>query len=163
MNTFEHTWKRSNNWALVVLPSNKLPNDRNQKNALQAAVDLEQVGQIKHANRSYQAIAKRWPNSYVAVMGMANTSLSLHQPERATSSYLHAAQLQPQQADIYNNLAYSLQAQSCYQASLISIQCAITLEPINPEYQDSLRELTQAAKPKVESKTCPKITCPGKD
>ena len=159
MNTFEHTWQRANNWALVVLPSDTLPNDRNLVSVLQAAVNLEQVGQIEHANLAYQAIAKRWPNSYVAVMGMANTYLSLQQLEKATSSYLRAAEIQPYQADIYNNLAYSLHALSCHDSSLQSIQCAITLEPDNPEYHDSLQELTQPTSG-TKTKTCPKITCP---
>ncbi len=159
MNTFEHTWQRANNWALVVLPSDTLPNDRNLVSVLQAAVDLEQVGQIEHANLAYQAIAKRWPSSYVAIMGIANTYLSLQQPDKATSSYLRAAEIQPLQADIYNNLAYSLHAQSCHDASLKSIQCAITLEPNNLEYRDSLRELGQS-KSEIDSITCPMINCP---
>ena len=162
MRTFEHTWQRSDNWALVVLPSDTLPNDRNQINVLQAAVDLEQVGQTEHANRAYQAITKRWPDSYVATMGMANTYLLLQQPEKATTSYLRAASIQPQQADIYNNLAYSLQAQSCHTASLNSIQCAIALDPDNLEYKDSLRELTQSKQKSSSKKACPTISCPRK-
>lgn len=159
MSTFEHTWQRAKNWALVVLPSDTLPNDRNQINILQAAVDLEQVGQIEPANRAYQSITRRWPDSYVAAMGVANTYFSLQQVEKATASYLRAAEIQPQQADIYNNLAYSLNAQSCHQTSLQSIQCAISLEPDNLEYRDSLREISQS-KAASESKTCPQITCP---
>jgi len=159
MSTFEKTWQRANNWALVVLPSNTLPNDRNLINALKAAVDLEQVGQIEHANRAYQAITKRWPDSYVAVMGTANTYFSLRQPEKATANYIRATKIQPQQADTYNNLAYSLQAQTCRHAALQTIQCAINLEPENLEYQDSLRELSQS-KTNSDSKVCPEITCP---
>ena len=159
MSTFERTWQRANNWAIVVLPSDTLPNDRNLINVLQAAVDLEQVGQIEHANLAYRSIAKRWPNSYVAVMGMANTYLNLQQLEKATASYLRAAEIQPHQADIYNNLAYSLHALSCHDSSLQSIQCAITLEPENLEYHDSLQELTQPTSGS-KTKTCPNITCP---
>ena len=161
MGTFEQTWQRANNWALVVLPSDTLPNDRNLINVLQAAVDLEQVGQIEHANHAYQSITKRWPDSFVAVMGLANTYLHLQKPNQATTNYLRAAELKPQQADIYNNLAYSLQAQTCNKASKQSIQCAIALEPDNLEYKDSYRELTQA-KPGIDTNSCPVITCPQK-
>ena len=158
MGTFEQTWQRANNWALVVLPSNTLPNDRNLINVLQAAVDLEQVGKIDQANSAYQAILKRWPNSYVAVMGLANTYLSMQQPEDATTNYLRAIEIQPQNADIYNNLAYSLHAQGCYSESLKSIQCANTIEPGNLEYLDSFRELNQS-KSRIDKSNCPQISC----
>ena len=159
MGTFEQTWQRANNWALVVLPSDTLPNDRNLRNVLQAAVDLEQVGQHEHANRAYQAIMKRWPNSFVAIMGLANTHLRLQEPDLATKNYLRAAKIQPKHADIYNNLAYSLHAQHCHKISIQSIQCAIKLEPDNLEYRDSLKELA-SLKSKPDSKFCPKLICP---
>ncbi len=160
MRTFEHTWNRANNWALVVLPSNTLPNDRNLDNILQAVVDLEEVGQINAANQTYQAIVKRWPESYVATMGIANTYLRMNQPDQATKNYIKAAQLKPHEADIYNNLSYSFLAQSCYSASLNSIHCATTLEPNNPVYQDSLREITALTNSKKQdASNCPIFKC----
>jgi len=158
MSVFEHTWKRSNRWAMAVLPTDTLPNDRNLINALQAAVDLEEVGQIEAANQAYQTITKRWPDSLVAVMGAANTHLTLGNTESATTHYLRALELKPQRADIYNNLAYSLLGQSCYQSSLSSIQCAISLDSSNPEFLDSQREISQATN-KSTLESCPKISC----
>ena len=159
MSVFEHTWKRANRWAMVILPADTLPNDRNQINILQAAVDLEEVGQIQAANQAYQAITKRWPEGFVAVMGAANTHLTLGNPQQATTYYLRAKEIKPQRADVYNNLAYSLLAQSCYQSSINAIQCAISLDPSNPEFLDSKREITQSVT-KTTLKTCPKIHCP---
>ena len=159
MSVFEHTWKRAKRWGLVVLPADTLPNDRNQINILQAAVDLEEVGQIQAANSSYRAITKRWPESFVANMGAANTHLTLGNPDKATDYYLRAREIKPQRADIYNNLAYSLLAQSCYQTSQISIQCALKLDANNPEYQDSQREISQSQN-KTTLRSCPKIACP---
>jgi tetratricopeptide (TPR) repeat protein len=158
MSVFEHTWKRSNRWAMAVLPTDVLPNDRNLLNVLQAAVDLEEVGQIEAANQTYQTITKRWPDSLVALMGAANTHLRLGNPESATNFYLRARELKPQRADIYNNLAYSLLGQSCYQSSLSSIQCAISLDSSNPEFLDSQREISQSAN-KTSLESCPKVPC----
>ncbi len=158
MSVFEFTWKRSNRWAMAVLPTNTLPNDRNLFNALQAAVDLEEVGQIEAANQTYQTITRRWPESLVALMGAANSHLTLGNADKATYFYLRARELNPQRADIYNNLAYSLLAQSCYQSSIRSIQCAISLDGNNPEFLDSQREISQSTN-KTTLKTCPKITC----
>ncbi len=158
MSVFEFTWKRSNRWAMAVLPTDILPNDRNLIHALQAAVDLEEVGQIEAANQTYQTITKRWPESLVAIMGVANTYLTLGNPEMATSFYLKARALNPGRADIYNNLAYSLLGQICYQSSMDSIQCAISLDPNNPEFQDSQREITQSTNQST-LKSCPKISC----
>ena len=158
MQTFEHTWQRANNWALVVLPSDTLPNDRNLINTLQAVVDLEEVGQIEAANRGYQSIVKRWPESFVAIMGMANTYLRLQQPQQATKSYARAAELKPQEADIYNNLAYSLLAQSCYTSAVNAVRCAINLQPENLEYQDSFKEIS-ASNTKKDLKDCPIFKC----
>ena len=159
MSVFEHTWKRSNRWAMVTLPAGTLPNDRNQINILQAAVDLEEVGQTRAANKTYQAITKRWPDSFVAMMGTANTHLTLGNSKDATSYYLRAREIKPQRADVYNNLAYSLLAQSCYQSSLSSIQCAISLDSNNPEFLDSKREIIQSTS-KSSRKSCPIISCP---
>jgi tetratricopeptide (TPR) repeat protein len=158
MSVFEFTWKRSNRWAMAVLPTDTLPNDRNLINALQAAVDLEEVGQTEAANQTYQTITKRWPESLVAIMGAANTHLTLGRPTKATLFYLKARDLNPGRADIYNNLAYSLLGQTCYQSSLQSIQCAISLKPNNPEFLDSKQEITQSSN-KSTLKTCPKISC----
>ncbi len=160
MSVFEFTWKRSDRWAMAVLPSNTLPNDRNLINILQAAVDLEEVGQIEAANQTYQTIITRWPESLVAIMGAANTHLTLGNPAKATSLYLNARDLNPTRADIYNNLAYSLLRQSCYQSSLDSISCAISLKPNNPEFLDSQREITQS-KNKSNLQSCPTISCGG--
>jgi len=158
MSVFEFTWKHSKLWAMAVLPTDTLPNDRNLINALQAAVDLEEVGQVEAANQTYQTITKRWPDSLVAVMGTANTHLTLGNPGNATKFYLRARELEPQRADIYNNLAYSLQAQSCYQSSLSSINCAISLDSSNAEFLDSKREITQSTN-KASLKSCPRIRC----
>jgi tetratricopeptide (TPR) repeat protein len=159
MSVFEFTWKRSNRWAMAVLPTDTLPNDRNLINTLQAAVDLEEVGQIDAANQTYQTITKRWPDSLVAIMGAANSHLTLGNAENATSYYLRALELKPKRADIYNNLAYSLLEQSCYQSSLSSIQCAISLDSSNAEFLDSQHEINQS-KSKSSLKSCPKISCP---
>ncbi len=158
MHTFEHTWNRADNWALVVLPTNQLPNDRNLKNVLQAAVDLEQVGKIQAANETYQNISKRWPDNLVAVMGAANTFLQLQQPDEATPRYLRALEIKPEKADIYNNLAYSLIRQNCNAAALTSINCAIKLDPSNAEFKDSLQEISAAGNSN-QTKNCPTIRC----
>ena len=159
MSVFEFTWKRSKRWAMAVLPVDTLPNDRNLINALQAAVDLEEVGQTQAANQAYQTITRRWPDSFVAVMGAANSHLTLGNSGNATEFYLRALELKPTRADIYNNLAYSLLAQSCYESSLTSIQCAIVLSPDNPEFLDSQREISQSANKKTLN-SCPIISCP---
>jgi len=158
MSVFEFTWQRSKRWAMAVLPTDTLPNDRNLINALQAAVDLEEVGQIEAANETYQTVTRRWPESLVAVMGAANTHLALGNAEHATRFYLRARELSPQRADIYNNLAYSLLAQSCYPTSLSAIQCALSLEPGNPEFLDSQREISQATN-KTSQELCPQFIC----
>lgn len=158
MSVFEFTWKRSNRWAMVVLPAGKIPNDRNQINILQAAVDLEEVGQVPAANQTYQAITKRWPDSFVALMGAANTHLQLKQPKQATSFYLRANKVKPTEADVYNNMAYSLLGQECAQSALESIHCAISLEPNNTEYQSSLNEIKPLAS-KNDVNDCPIFEC----
>lgn len=158
LSTFEHTWNRANNWALVILPSDQLPNDHNKKNILQAAVDLEQVGKIENANETYRAVAKRWPTNYVATMGIANTYLAMQQPQKATENYLKALHIQPDNSDTFNNLAYSLHLLTCDEAALQSIQCAIKLEPDNLEYQDSLKEISKSIN-MSPAENCPEIKC----
>ena len=158
MSVFEFTWKRSNRWAMAVLPTDTLPNDRNLINALQAAVDLEEVGQTEAANQTYQTITKRWPESFVALMGAANTHLQLKQPKQATSYYLRANKVKPTEAGVYNNMAYSLLEQECHQSALKSIDCAISLEPNNAEFQSSLNEIKPLTSRK-DVNVCPVFEC----
>lgn len=161
MSVFEFTWKRSNRWAMVVLPTDTLPNDRNLINALQAVVDLEEVGQIQAANQAYRTITKRWDKSFVAIMGAANTYLNLGKPEHATPFYLRASELKPERGDVYNNLAYSLLGQSCYEPALTSIECALALDSNNAEFLDSHQDITQSPSRKTLD-NCPIIACPVK-
>ncbi len=159
MSVFEFTWKRSNRWAMAVLPTDTLPNDRNLINALQAAVDLEEVGQINAANQTYQTITKRWGDSFVAVMGAANTYLTLGKPESATPFYLRASELKPERGEVYNNLAYSLLGQSCFEPALTAVECALHIDPENEEYKDSFQEISHSSLRKTRN-NCPIISCP---
>ncbi len=159
MSVFEFTWKRSNRWAMAVLPTDTLPNDRNLINALQAAVDLEEVGQIEAANQTYQTITRRWGDSFVAVMGAANTYLTLGKPENATPFYLRASEIKPERGEVYNNMAYSLLGQSCFEPALTAIECALAIDPGNTEFKDSHQEISQSSNRKTVN-SCPIISCP---
>ena len=53
--TFENTWKRSTQWALLVLPPGKLPASASEQQALRAAIDLEKTGKHRAAQITYAA------------------------------------------------------------------------------------------------------------
>ena len=74
IDTFEHTWRRGDYWALVVLSPDDLPASADVVHVERAAVALERVGRAQEAAIAYSAILKRWPKSYTALMGCGSTS-----------------------------------------------------------------------------------------
>lgn len=140
--TFEKTWQRAGHWALVIVPAETMPPTATAANYLTTAIDLEQVGRVVTAHRAYASARQRWPKNLLAHSGFANTAYALGDFGAAVAAYRAALALDPERADIWNNLAYALAAQGRREDSLAAIRRALELDPDNPNLGDSLTELT---------------------
>jgi tetratricopeptide (TPR) repeat protein len=106
--TFEHTWRRAGDWALLVLPPDRLPTTGGEMVALRAANGLEQAKQYKEAAISYAAIAREWPDSLTAQIGLGNARHGSGDLAGAEKALRAALARHPDAAPAWNNLAVVL-------------------------------------------------------
>ncbi len=140
---FERTWARSNYWSVVVVPPDIMPPSATQEAFTEAAIALESSLSPELAASMYSNGHRRWPQSYLLLMGLANSVFSLQQYDRAEALYLQAIELQPQRAEAWNNLAYARIYQGKKIGAVEAVEQAIHLDPTNPEYQASKQEIFQ--------------------
>ncbi len=139
--TFERTWRRAGNWALVIVSPDSIPPTAGSAAYLAAAVDLEAVGRSDAAHRAYAAATKRWPGNPLALAGLGNTAYARGDFIAAERAYRAILERDPVRADIWNNLAYALAEQGRLETAMDAIRRALELEPANPNFADSLIEL----------------------
>lgn len=140
-NLFLRTWERAQRWSVVINPPGQLPATAIEANYVKAVHTLEQIGELEAALTAYESAIARWPGGDSAYFGAGNTAYALGQFERAQAFYSTYVELQPSATEGWNNLAYSMMQQGCRSESLQAIQCALQLEPGNPNYLDSQVEI----------------------
>lgn len=109
MNTFEHTWARSQHWGIVILPADRLPATATAEAYLRSVVDFESTQQRwQLANTAYRTALTRWPNNLIAQMGLGNSAYQLADLSAATDAFRNAVRDHPDTAAAHNNLAQVL-------------------------------------------------------
>ena len=104
MSVFERTWARSGYWAMVATAPSVLPSSPDASSLLAAVAALERVD-AGSAARAYTALTERHPALYGAWFGLGNESHSTGDLAGAARAFSRAAQIDPQAADGWNNLA----------------------------------------------------------
>lgn len=157
LSTFERTWARTGQWALVIVKPDDIPATANLADWLQTAYDAEKTGQTLTAERAYRAAMAQWPSHKQAGIALAN--LYYHQQQFADADAVYATLTQAftQQAALYNNRAYTLKAMGCHQTALASAACAKRLAPEDANIQSTFEDMLKL-EPLTDS-ACPKITC----
>ena len=108
MRVFERTWRRGDYWGLVVVPPSVMPATADEAGFLAAAVGLERADQFQAANVAYLTAVDAWPNSFIAWMGVGNSSYRGGEADAAIRAFRRAAKLQPDNGIPLNNLALVL-------------------------------------------------------
>ena len=139
---FEKTWQRADHWALVVVGTDSIPATVGVDAYLAAVIAMEQVGRLDSAREAYATAVQRWPDSLLAHSGLGNTSYALGDYAGAVSAYRAGLVIDPEKAELWNNLAYALAQLGRREASLEAIENALKLDPGNAGWQDSRRELS---------------------
>ena len=101
--TFERTWQRGNNWAMLALPPTELPATADVQGMARSLAALEQQPRAAHA--AYVAALARWPQQPQLLLGLGNTAYALHDLPAAAQAYEAASTAQADFADAWNNLA----------------------------------------------------------
>lgn len=108
LDTFEHTWRRGDYWALVVLPPETLPASGSEAEVVDAAVAIERLGLTGDAAQAYGATVERWPGSGPAWLGLGNTSYAMGNLSGAADAFGRATVADPDFGAAWNNLAVVL-------------------------------------------------------
>jgi tetratricopeptide (TPR) repeat protein len=143
---FERTWARSGYWAMVATAPERLPKTPGNDALVAAAAALERVDTTA-AHRAYAALVERDPALYAAWMGLGNSAFALGDPAAAASAFARAAQLQPQSADAFNNLALALLANRRIDEARDAAQRAVAIGgPRIERYRKTLATIERAAR-----------------
>jgi tetratricopeptide (TPR) repeat protein len=108
LSRFEHTWARSNYWAVVITPPGKLPATAEEIPYLQSVTALERLSFWEETEQAYAAAAKRWPKSLPAWLGLGNSRYALNNLTGAEAAFRRAVELHADSAAALNNLAQVL-------------------------------------------------------
>ena len=127
LDIFERTWRRGNYWALVVLRPDTLPASADEPSALRAAMGLERAARYPEAADAYRAILRRWPDSFIGLIGLGNAQFADGDPIGAESVFRNAINLKPSRAEAWNNLAYALAAQGRREEAIAAAREAVRL------------------------------------
>lgn len=139
---FLNIWGRSEYWGLLVLPPDRLPAKVGEGDWLEAVAGLEGSGQWQGAAIGYNAALKRWPNSFVAWMGLGNSRYTLHDLAGSAEAFRRATLLQPENGIPFNNLAQVLSNQGKRTEALAAAQRAVDLGgPLLDNFRQTLEEI----------------------
>jgi len=136
--TFEHTWARSDSWAMLALPADRLPATATESAYVSAVASLERVAPAA-ARRGYATALARWPRSLAVQIGLGNLSYAMRDLPAAADAYQRATQDHPEAADAWNNLAQALHELGSRDAALAAARRAVSLGgPRLPAYRETL-------------------------
>ncbi len=127
LTTFEHTWSRSNYWAMLALPPEQLPQDADEERYVAAVITLEKIGQIAAAHTGFESALQRWPENLAARMGLGNTAYALGDLPAAERAFRTATEQYPGAAAAFNNLADTLARLQRYPEALLAAEQAVQL------------------------------------
>lgn len=144
LSNFERTWARSQYWAMVALPPERLPASAAEDAYVAAAVALERAS-ANAALRAYATALTRWPRNLVARIGSGNLAYAMKDFAAAEAAYRQAAHDHPQSADAWNNLAQTLLEVGRKNEALAAAQRAVALGgPRLTHYQATLRTIAES-------------------
>lgn len=153
---FLSNWSGSNNWAMVLLPADKLPATIDAQSAIAAIRPLEKNNQIELAERAYSAITERWPDNVLAWKSLADVRYQQKNLRGSIDAWVVALQLAPDDNVSRNNLAYVLLDRQCAEQAedLINKAIASETDPAQLETFKSTRYW-------VLKHEGPSVVCPG--
>lgn len=160
LNTFQHTWERSDHWAFVALQPGDLPATAELDDVIGALVAYEKTAPAAAAQKAYAAATKRWPDNLVLLMGLGNTAYAAADQAAAATAFRKAIAAHPTAAAAHNNLANVLLAQGLYREAQASAEQALAVvgqdARLKGQVLDTLRDIATRraaqAKPKARGR-----------
>lgn len=142
---FEKAWKRADYWAYVMLMPDQIPATANATDYIRASHDLEISQQGAAGLTAMKTAARHWPRDSVVLMALGNAEYSASNYTAAVNAFSQELSLRPDNAEAWNNYAYSLLAKQCHTGAKKAIQCAQSLAPNDRNIQQSYQEILSKA------------------
>lgn len=144
--TFEHTWRRSGYWAMLVLPPDRLPQTVGEEDYVAAVVRLEAEGKPAATGRGYETALQRWPHNLQAQIGLGNAAYAARNLGAAINAYRRATLSHPDSAIAFNNLGQALADAGHLPEALEAARKAVSLAGSHADFaQRTLAEITAKA------------------
>lgn len=124
---FEYTWKKSNYWAMVTVPPDRIPVTATEAGYVASIVAMERVSKPHAAIMAYATFLKRWPDNLTASIGLANGHHTLGELSEAEAVLRRAADRHPDSVVAFNNLAQTLSDQKRDDEALAIVERAVAL------------------------------------
>lgn len=131
LTTFEHTWKRSNYWAIVVVPPDEVPKTATRESFFASALEMEKTRQPRLAETAYQAALRRWPDDLAALVGLGNSRYAQGSLGGSEAAFRQVTLAHPQAIIGWNNLAEVLAVQNRLAEALLAAERAANLDGPN--------------------------------
>ncbi|MET0068574.1 MAG: PA2778 family cysteine peptidase [Candidatus Thiodiazotropha sp.] len=125
---FLDTWKRSDHWAMVLLRPGDLPAVPDQLPYLKAVAALERSAPAESLIAAYRAALDHWPESSIALFGLAVAQHAKGDLAAAELSYRRLLEAEPDFIAAHNNLAEVLADRGCYREAKAVIRQALQQE-----------------------------------
>jgi hypothetical protein len=109
MKTFEHTWRRSGYWGVVIVgPDGPVLDNTTISEWLQEAYGLERADHVLDALKAYTFAAKHWPDASAPLISAGNILIETNRLHDAKVQLQAAVQREPENPVALNNLAHVL-------------------------------------------------------
>ncbi|HUX90177.1 MAG TPA: PA2778 family cysteine peptidase [Gallionellaceae bacterium] len=142
--TFEHTWARSQYWAMVALPPARIPQTATPENYIQSIAALQHSSSNTDTWPAYNAAMLRWPGSLLVTIAAGNQAYNRGDLSVAEQMFFKATQQHPDSAAAFNNLAQTLSDQGKHDAALEAARRALEIGgPLLSVVRQTLSEIGQ--------------------
>jgi len=105
---FERTWMKSNYWAMVATPPDRIPATATEDGWLRALIAFSRTEQGEPLTRGYEAALRRWPDNVAAAVGLANQYHAHGAIAQSVKVLRQAHERHPDSVVVLNNLAQAL-------------------------------------------------------
>ncbi len=106
--TFNHTWRRAQQWGLLVLSTETVPISAQLHEYMRAAFGLQKAGRVQAAIRAFKTATQQWPQHAEPWLGLGNVLYASSKSQAAAGAFEQAIAVDPQCAAAFNNLAHIL-------------------------------------------------------
>jgi len=141
--SFLNTWRRADEWGVVVMSPGQLPATAREEAYLRAALDLERSQSPETARTAFESAVARWPESPTAWLMLGNNAYAGDDWPGAIAAFRQAVTLAPDNPSAWNNLAYALLEGERPERALKAIRRALSLAPNDVNLRDSKAEIVR--------------------